>query len=253
MYHKLSAEFYDLDPTYPPEKEVAFFSSFIEQGIPGPWLEAMSGSGRILIPLLQRGYAVEGVDNSEHMLARCVARMKHLNLITLVYDQSILELALPKKYSGIIICFASFQLIEDRAQAIATLHRLKEHLLPGGMLLIDLFVPWSSLKRAIVGGTLLQYVHIDDAPVQKVRDAHGATIARKATIDVYPYEQYVLVHNAYTKYDAQGEVVATEQEVMKFYWYYRYEMALLLQEVGFSIVNIIDQNEEMVTYQALIS
>jgi len=59
-YNKLSSEFYDLDPTYSPEKEVAFLSPLIEQGVPGPWLEAISGSARILVPLLQKGFVFEG-------------------------------------------------------------------------------------------------------------------------------------------------------------------------------------------------
>lgn len=248
-YNKLSAEFYDLDPTYPPEKEVAFLSSFIEQGVPGPWLEAMSGSGRILIPLLQKGFDVEGVDNSAHMLMRCKERMEQLNLDTPLYDQSVVQLALPKKYSGIIICFASFQLLSDRELAIKTLHRFKEHLLPGGMLLIDIFVPWQSIKRAIVGNTLERHARIEDAPAQWVQ-GNDFSIERKATIDVYPYEQYVIVNNNYLKRDTQNNVIDSEQEQMFFLWYYRYEMALLLEQSGFKTVNIIDQSDETVTYQA---
>lgn len=249
-YSSLSAEFYDLDPTYPPEKEVAFLSPFIEQSVPGPWLEAMSGSGRILIPLLQKGFVVEGVDNSPHMMARCTERMKQLNLQAPIYDQSVTELMLPKKYSGIIICFASFQLLPDREIALKTLQRLKEHLLPGGMLLIDIFVPWESIKRCIVAGTLLRHVRIENAPVQLVRGV-DFSIERSAKIDVLAYEQYTVVANSYTKRDCHGVVLATEEEEMLFLWYYRYEMALLLEQAGFTTVNIIDQSDEMITYQAM--
>lgn len=248
-YNRLSAEFYDLDLTYPPEKEVAFLSSFIEQGVQGPWLEAMSGSGRILIPLLQKGYVVEGVDNSKSMLARCIERMKQLNLKTEIYDQSVVRLALPKKYSGIIICFASFQLL-DRADAIETLRRLKEHLLPGGMILIDLFVPWESIKKCIVKGDLISQLTIDDAPALRVQTQEGDYIERSARIDMRARDQYIVSHATYTKYNAQGIMQHAEHEEITLNWYYRYEMVLLLEQGGFKQVNIIDQNEEMVTYQA---
>jgi SAM-dependent methyltransferase len=251
-YNSLSAEFYDLDPTYPPEKEVAFLSSFIAQGVPGPWLEAMSGSGRILIPLLQKGFMVEGIDNSPFMLSRCTQRMKQLHLETPIYDQSVTQLALPKKYSGIIICFASFQLLFDRALALKTLQRFKEHLVPGGMILIDIFVPWQSIKRAILDGSLVRHARIEDAPVQWVYGAN-CSIERKAIIDVYAHEQYVIVRNSYIKRDKNYAVIDTEEEEMIFLWYYRYEMAVLLEQAGFSTVNIIDQNEETVTYQAVLT
>lgn len=250
-YSSLSAEFYDLDPTYPPEKEVAFLSPFIEHSVPGPWLEAMSGSGRILIPLLQKGFVVEGVDNSPHMLARCKERLNKINRDVPIYDQSVTELSLPKKYSGIIICFASWQLLPDRAQAIKALQLLKDHLLPGGMILIDIFVPWESIKRCIVNGTLMRHMRIENAPVQIVQGP-DFSIERRATIDVLPYEQYTVVCNSYAKKDSQGIVIATEEEEMFFLWYHRYEMVLLLEQVGFKTVNIFHQNDEMITYQAIL-
>lgn len=251
-YNKLSAEFYDLDPTYPPDREVAFYAQFLRQSVPGPWLEAMSGSGRILIPLLQQGFEVEGVDNSVHMLARCKERLKQLNLHAPIYDQSVTELSLPKKYSGIMVCFASFQLLFDRAAAINTLHRFKDHLLPGGTLLIDIFIPWQSIKRAIKSdGTLARSVRLQDVPVQSVQGA-GFSIERQATVDVYAHEQYVVVRNEYAKLDMQGTIIDVEQEEMYFMWYYRYEMALLLEQVGFKSVNIFDLNEETAVYQATV-
>lgn len=39
--------------------------------IKGKVLEAGVGTGRMLIPLLQAGFDVEGVDNSTQMLAQC--------------------------------------------------------------------------------------------------------------------------------------------------------------------------------------
>lgn len=251
-YNTLSAEFYDLDPTYPPDQEVAFLSSFIDNSVPGPWLEAMSGSGRILIPLLQKGFEVEGVDNSPYMIARCKDRMKKSNVQTAIYNQSVTALTLPKKYSGIIICFASFQLLPNRAMALQALHSLKEHLLPGGMILIDIFIPWQSIKRCIVENTLLARMHIENTPMQSVRASEGAWIERRATIDVFPQEQMLVVFNDYTKHDHSGVVVATEREEMTYLWYHRYEMTYLLEKAGFSTVHIIDQNQEIVTYQALV-
>lgn len=252
MYHKLSAEFYHLDPTYPPDLEVAFFSYFLEHSVPGPWLEAMSGAGRVLIPLLQKGFVIEGVDNSPSMLDLCSNTMQQKGVDTQLYDQSVIELSLPKKYSGIIICFASFQLLPDREIAMQTLVKLKEHLLPGGMLIIDIYVPWESIKKAMRAGVLLRHAYIKDVPVQRVQSGNGQAIERATVLDVYAHDQYVLSSNTYTKYDAQGAIIATEEEKMIFMWYYRHEFVYMLEKVGFKTVNVIDLTDEMVAYQALM-
>lgn len=43
-------------------------------------LEPMCGSGRLLIPLVQAGYIVEGIDNSKSMLKRCKERAEKLGI-----------------------------------------------------------------------------------------------------------------------------------------------------------------------------
>ncbi|MDR3550047.1 MAG: class I SAM-dependent methyltransferase, partial [Candidatus Babeliales bacterium] len=69
-YGDLCSLCYDLRLAYAEQSEVDFFASFIDKN-PGRVLEAMSGSGRLLIPLAQRGYTIDGVDYSPAMLARC--------------------------------------------------------------------------------------------------------------------------------------------------------------------------------------
>ena len=80
-------------------------------------LEAMSGSGRLLIPLLQRGYNVEGVDNSPIMLERCRERCAALSLNPRLYEQSLENLSLIQRYGVVTIAVGSFQLIVDPAAA----------------------------------------------------------------------------------------------------------------------------------------
>src|SRR3990167_9087512 len=52
-YGQLCSQFYDATEKYASDQEVDFFTSCIEQH-PGRVLEAMSGSGRLQIPLIRR-------------------------------------------------------------------------------------------------------------------------------------------------------------------------------------------------------
>jgi SAM-dependent methyltransferase len=70
----LSAAFYDvvahLDPTL--QGEVDYYANLIPNG---SWvLELGCGTGRITLPLAERGYAVVGLDNAPNMLVRAEAK-----------------------------------------------------------------------------------------------------------------------------------------------------------------------------------
>ena len=66
-YQAICAEFYDVFRKDASEREVYFYEQLLKK-YPGKSLEAMCGSGRILIPLLEKGYQVQGIDYSRPML-----------------------------------------------------------------------------------------------------------------------------------------------------------------------------------------
>jgi trans-aconitate methyltransferase len=61
-----------------------------------------------------------------------------------------------KKYSALIIAVGSFQLITDHQQVFKVLQKLQEHLLPGGFILLDLFVHWERLANDITSHTMVK-------------------------------------------------------------------------------------------------
>jgi ubiquinone/menaquinone biosynthesis C-methylase UbiE len=75
---------------------VAFYDTQLRSA-KGPILEAMCGSGKLLIPLLKKGLLLDGVDNSSHMLESCQRRCKAQNLNVSLYNQSLQNLTLPQK------------------------------------------------------------------------------------------------------------------------------------------------------------
>jgi ubiquinone/menaquinone biosynthesis C-methylase UbiE len=73
-YRRLHAEWYECLSTSSPTwaSEVASWTRCIEAA-GEPVLELGCGTGKILIPLLERDFDIAGIDNSEDMLARCRA------------------------------------------------------------------------------------------------------------------------------------------------------------------------------------
>jgi hypothetical protein len=85
-YKKLCAEFYDIDKPSAPNDALNFFLHYAEKAN-SPILEPMSGSGRFLIPLLERQFDIDGSDVSQHMLGACRERCRSKGLNPVLYEQ----------------------------------------------------------------------------------------------------------------------------------------------------------------------
>lgn len=218
-YGNLCSMFYDATKTYAPEREVSFFASFIEEK-PGRVLEAMSGSGRLQIPLIQRGYSVDGVDNSEIMLNRCRQRCAHLGLNPELYEQSLENLDLPHQYTTVTIAVGSFQLIVEHKKAVQALKNIRKHMVKDGNLLLDIFTP---------------DLTIDPRSIRLARlDSHR--IIRLTTRHVF--DEQAQIADAFCLYElmVDGLVTQQENEYMQIVWRTDKEWEDLLREAGFEII-----------------
>jgi SAM-dependent methyltransferase len=136
-YGRLSTAFYDADKPFAPADAVDFYRARAVRSV-GPVLEPMCGSGRFLLPLLEAGVPIEGVDGSADMLAACRSRAERLGLAPTLYQQSLEELALPKLYGLAFIPSGSLGLIHRRSSLGSSLRGLRRHLNPDASLLIEL-------------------------------------------------------------------------------------------------------------------
>lgn len=135
-YLTLCTEFYDIDKPNPAPEALGFYMRYAEQA-KGPILEPMCGSGRFLIPLMQRGFDIEGVDASPHMLAACRQHCLRLGLAAVLHEQLLHELALPRRFGLVIIPAGSFSLVTDVQQVRESLRRIHELVLPGGKFVLE--------------------------------------------------------------------------------------------------------------------
>jgi SAM-dependent methyltransferase len=97
-----------------------------------PILDAGCGAGRLLGPLHDGGFDIDGCDASADMIERCRQRVPDATLWVSALD----ELNPPRRYAT-IICSGVLGLGSTREQDIHALKQLHDALLPGGTLVLD--------------------------------------------------------------------------------------------------------------------
>lgn len=190
----------------------------------GRILEAMVGSGRVIIPLLESGLRVDGVDYSPDMLASCQSHCMERGLVTNLYESSLQELSLPDKYEVILIPAGSFLLIEKREESIKALKRLYDHLQPGGRLLLDLFLPDTNFECGKWGGTSTFSLPGGDVITMEGKQ-----------VEADLFNQYKISYIKYEKW-RKGALIQTELQRFALRWYGIEEFKLVLENVGFTDV-----------------
>ena len=225
-YGKLSAEFYDADKGFAGDDEVDWYARQLPRDA-GPVLEAMCGSGRVLVPLLRRGLHIHGVDASAAMLAACEARQAAEGLATPLFRQDVSALNLPFRYGAAFVAAGSLQLLVDAGAMRRALERVRAHLVPPGILLLDLDVPEVAL-------------HAPGAPLVEVRavklaDGMRITLHSETTVDAQ--SRQIDMRNRYERRTA-GSASTREDEVLQMTWLDEDEMATLLQATGFADVTV---------------
>lgn len=228
MYGKLSTEYFDIDKFDPIE---APFYEEILKGTNGLILYVMCGSGRLLLPLLKKGYNIEGLDYSAPMLENCCQRAREQGLKPILHRQSFTNMSLEKKYDVLLILGGSFQHIFPRESAIQALQNAKTLLKETGRLIIDSFVPWEFLFENGSKEEFVKEVHCKD----------GTSIKLKSSSQANKVEQYFISRNNYQKIK-NGSMIESEEEEMPVSWYYHYEMLLILQSIGFKNIKAFDTN-----------
>ena len=132
-YKKLHAEWYELmSARVDHSQEIDFWARCIEES-GEPALELGSGTGAKLVPLLELGFEVVGIDTSEEMMARCLAICESKGLQAELHQQSMLEFDLPREFGTIFLSSGGLGLFISDHDIHATFKRVMAHLKPGGL------------------------------------------------------------------------------------------------------------------------
>jgi SAM-dependent methyltransferase len=134
------ARFYDLEFGSFVD-DLDFYREFAQQAN-GPILELGCGTGRVLLALEDTGLPLAGIDDSAAMLVRARSRLRPE---TQLAEASMGEVATANLTNGPYwMAFAAintFLHLETVAEQLTTLRALREVVVSGGLLLLDLLVP----------------------------------------------------------------------------------------------------------------
>ena len=152
-YGRLVAEVYELDKpvgsTFP---ALRYYTRQLA-GVTGRILEPATGTGRVLVPLLEAGFTVEGLDVSPDMLAVCRQHCQARGLDPVLREADMTALAEPGAYQAIIIPAGSIMLLDGRDEVPRALAAFRESLSPGGRLILDVGVLELVGRRPCVTGS----------------------------------------------------------------------------------------------------
>lgn len=193
-----------------------------------PILELGCGTGRVLIPLARMGYWITGIDASAAMLEKARGKVAAEDLqdrVALV-EQEMGGLALEERFNLAFAALNSFAHLHTTDDQLAALARIRQHLNPGGLLVLDLFNP--DLARLLDARGQVALTRVMEGP------GAGRRTMRFTTDEVDLGRQ--LIHTTYIvdEIDAGGQVRRTLFPFSLRY-VFRYELELLLRHAGFTV------------------
>jgi SAM-dependent methyltransferase len=192
----------------------------------GPVLDIACGTGRILLPCLQAGIDIEGVDLFEPMLKTLRAKAAALGLSPRLHQADMSHFSLPRRFALIMIPFNAFIHNMTQEAQISCLRLCREHLLPCGMLAFDTFFP--SLE--IVGAAPNTRVLEGEIP-------HPVTGLPMRMYDTRSFDRVAQVQHSLNELEllaADGSVAAVHRSQVSSRYIYKHEMDLLLRVAGFA-------------------
>lgn len=225
------AEYYDYVVPYRTREDVSFFVA-LAQETDGPVLEVGCGTGRVTIPTAREGVTITGLDVSEAMLNVCRTRLKNEAAdvqarVTLVqYDMR--DFNLGQQFRLVTTPFRSFQHMITVEDQLASLASMRNHLVAGGLLVLDLFNP--SLPYLVDESRLGEF---GEEPEFTMPD--GRRVVRRARIvsrDLHKQVQNVELLYYVTHPDGREE---RQIHAFPMRYIFRYEAEHLLVRAGFQI------------------
>lgn len=218
--------------------DIEFYARKLEN-VTGRILEAGVGTGRMLIPLIKKGNIVDGVDSSAEMLKQCRINLDKHKVEALLYEQDLVELALPHKYAAIIMPAGSFCLLPKK-KAKKILKTFYDHLDRGGQLIVDLEMPIPFLEDK---ESIKSFLITEDKAIVLTSYNEKIDCLQQRTSTINRYE---LIE--------KGEIIKTEIAKFVLYWYGLSEFEMLLSLLDFSDISYEvgygQQQSEIITFTA---
>lgn len=220
------AELYAAD--YQDTRDDIDFLVVLARHSPGPIVEYMSGTGRVLLPLARAGFTVTGVDTSLEMMAvaqqQC-AQEPSLK-ITLTHGD-VRDWHSDTQFGLAIIAVNSFMHLTDVDDQLKALHNIHRNLKPNGRLCIDVLNPDIRAIPNYSGKlTLMNRFTLPD----------GRSVQKFSAVTVDVSSQ--LMHVTFLYDINENNAIRRVETSFPMRWFWRYEIEHLLARAGFEIEQI---------------
>jgi SAM-dependent methyltransferase len=197
----------------------------------GPVLEVGCGTGRVHLPLLEAGVDADGFDLHPGFLAVLRRHATARRLAPRVVQADMRDFTMPRRYALIVIPFRAFFHNLTTDDELRTLRCCREHLEPGGRLVLDLF--HVTFGRLVEPGDVWRF------------EKRFADPATGAPLELWSRQRRDLVRQTLhadmelRRLDEAGRVVARHPHGVDLRWIYRAEMELLLRLAGFARAEVV--------------
>jgi SAM-dependent methyltransferase len=200
--------------------EVLLMAAFLKK-FPGRAVEMGSGSGRLMFPLLQMGFDLEGVELSRDMLGLGKARAERLSIQPIVHEGDMSSWNDGRKFSSLLAPAFTLQLATDPEKTLRHWHSLLEKT---GGLYFTIFMPYAEL--------------LGDLPENEWYEDHQATLpdGRVGLLETRhqldPAKQ--LLHREH-RYSLSSDPPISHQSRQTIRWFEHAEMVKLLGKCDFRL------------------
>ncbi|CAM3673083.1 class I SAM-dependent methyltransferase [Erysipelothrix urinaevulpis] len=202
-------------------------------------LEAGVGTGRLLIPMLQAGLTVDGIDLSAEMLGVCRENCVEAGVEPLLIQGDLVEISFDALYDKIIIPTGTFCLFNDIE---AVLKNLSDSLVEGGTLIFDILYP----THIEVGKTFEDRLDLEDGSYIELKNYHK---------DLH-FNYIRSVESLEYTHIKDGVELGSEREELVLNYYDFSEIRYMLDRHGFKDIKLLKDYQDEVTvydHEALIT
>ncbi|UED84092.1 class I SAM-dependent methyltransferase [Streptomyces profundus] len=141
IWNTAAARSYDTPGTgmFAPEVLAPTVDRLTELADGGGALEFAIGTGRVAVPLVERGVPVTGIELSPPMIDQLRTKADEATIPVVVGDMATARA--PGEFQLVYLVFNTISNLLDQAEQVACFRNAARHLAPGGRFVIELWVP----------------------------------------------------------------------------------------------------------------
>lgn len=230
-YYGLMVKYWDLLRGDTSDWDDRFFYLDVIKKYGQPVLDVGCSSGRLILDYLAQGIDIDGVDISPEMISLCKQNGDKKGLNPTLYNQSMAELSLPRKYKTILVPSSSMQLLLEPGQPQKAVKRFYAQLESGGVLAAPFMTFWK--EGDPLEGEGLQ---------EEIRPEDGATVRRTVWYRFNPKTQMDETRETW-EIIKDGHVIESEihEQAPATLSYTQAEAIALFEEAGFKDIQVFSE------------